>query len=64
MAMEPNPAEPVLETAHEPHLELLPALDEPKDGEEEAEEIEAEGVDDAEDAPVAVAEATQDPLKL
>ena len=41
-AMEPNPAEPVFETAPEPHLELLPALDEPKDGEEEAEEVEAE----------------------
>ena len=62
--MEPNPAEPVFETAPEPHLELLPALDEPKDGEEEAEEVEAEDADDAEDAPVAVAEATQDPLKL
>ena len=62
--MEPNPAEPVFETAPEPHLELLPALDEPKDGEEDAEEVEAEEVDDAEDAPVAVAEATQDPLKL
>jgi RNA polymerase primary sigma factor len=64
MAMEPNPAEPVFETAPEPHLELLPALDEPKDREEEAEEVEAEEVDDAEDASVAVAEATQDPLKL
>src|SRR6185503_6938250 len=62
--MEPNPAEPVFETTPEPHLELLPALDEPKDGEEEAEEVEAEEADDAEDAPVAVAEATQDPLKL
>ena len=64
MAMEPNPAEPVFETGPEPHLELLPALDEPKDGEEVAEEVDAEEVDDAEDAPVAVAEATQDPLKL
>jgi RNA polymerase primary sigma factor len=64
MAMEPNPAEPVFETAPEPHLELLPALDEPKDREEEAGEVEAEEVDDAEDASVAVAEATQDPLKL
>jgi hypothetical protein len=69
MAMEPNPAEPVFETGPEPHLELLPALDEPKDGEEvaeevDAEEVDAEEVDDAEDAPVAVAEATQDPLKL
>jgi RNA polymerase primary sigma factor len=62
--MEPNPAEPLFEAAPEPHLELLPALDEPKDGEEDAEEVEAEDVDDAEDAPVAVAEATQDPLKL
>ena len=62
--MEPNPAEPLFEAVPEPHLELLPALDEPKDGEEDAEEVEAEDVDDAEDAPVAVAEATQDPLKL
>ena len=51
--MEPNPAEPVFEPAPEPHLELLPALDEPKDGEEEAEEVEAEEADDAEDAPAA-----------
>ena len=30
-----------LRAAPEPHLELLPALDEPKDGEEDAEEVEA-----------------------
>ena len=62
--MEPNPAEPVFETAPEPHLELLPALDEPKVAEDDAEDVEAEEVDDAEEAPAAVAEATQDPLKL
>jgi RNA polymerase primary sigma factor len=59
--MEPNPAEPVFETAPdaaEPRLELLPGL-EPV---EEAEVEEAEDAD-AEDTP-AVAEATQDPLKL
>jgi hypothetical protein len=52
--MEPNAAEPVFEPAPEPHLELLPALDEVT-SEEEAEE--AEEV-------VAAPEATQDPLKL
>ncbi len=52
--MEPNAAEPVFESAPEPHLELLPALDEVT-SEEEAE--------DAEEA-VAAPEATQDPLKL
>ena len=51
--MEPNAAEPVFEPVPEPHLELLPALDEPS-GEEEAEEAEE----------VAAPEATQDPLKL
>ena len=51
--MEPNTAEPVFEPVTEPHLELLPALDEIA-GEEEAEEAEE----------VAAPEATQDPLKL
>ncbi len=50
--MEPNAAEPVFEAAPEPHLELLPALDDPSG--EEAEEAEE----------VAAPEATQDPLKL
>jgi RNA polymerase primary sigma factor len=51
--MEPqNAAEPLLEPEIEPRLELLPALDDP------AEEPGDEG------AEVAVAEATQDPLKL
>jgi len=47
--MESNAAEPVYEAVPEPHLELLPALDEPSG--EEAEEV-------------ATPEATQDPLKL
>ena len=51
--MEPNAAEPVFEPVPEPHLELLPALDEVAT-EEEAEEAEE----------VAAPEATQDPLKL
>ena len=53
------PAEPAFEAAPEPHLELLPPLDEPQDGEEEADEV-----DEVEEAAVPVAEATQDPLKL
>ncbi|MHB1243821.1 MAG: sigma-70 family RNA polymerase sigma factor [Gaiellaceae bacterium] len=61
--MEPNPAEPVFETAPdaaEPRLELLPGL-EPAETEAELEEAEDA---DAEDAPAVAAEATQDPLKL
>jgi RNA polymerase primary sigma factor len=54
--MEPNPAEPAFEPLAEPHLELLPALDEPTDG------AEVEEVEEAEE--VAAPEATQDPLKL
>ncbi len=51
--MEPqNAAEPLLEPEIEPRLELLPALGDP--GDEPAEDV----------AEVAVAEATQDPLKL
>ncbi len=62
--MEPNPAEPVFETAAdavEPRLELLPGL-EP----DEAAEVALEEAEDAdgEDAPAVAAEATQDPLKL
>ena len=53
--MESNAAEPVFEPVPEPHLELLPALDEIASG-EEAEADEAEEV--------AAPEATQDPLKL
>ncbi|HSO01437.1 MAG TPA: hypothetical protein VLS46_02820, partial [Gaiellaceae bacterium] len=62
--MEPNPAEPVFETAPdaaEPRLELLPGLEPVEEAEAALEEAEDA---DAEDAPVAVAEATQDPLKL
>ena len=52
----------------EPRLELVPALEDPE-AVEEAEEIEEEAADDDEaeaeaEAPKAVAEATQDPLKL
>ncbi len=49
--MKSNAAEPVFETAAEPHLELLPALA----------EVEA---DDEVEQVVAAPEATQDPLKL
>jgi RNA polymerase primary sigma factor len=68
LQMEPNAAEPVfpaLAEPVEPHLELLPVLD-PVDEEPEAEADEREEADDADDAEevVAVAEATQDPLKL
>ena len=61
--MEPNPAEPVFESADaaEPRLELLPGLEPAESVEVEAEEADP---DDAEEAPPAVAEATQDPLKL
>ena len=71
--MEPNAAEPVfhaLSEPAEPHLELLPGLEpvvEEAEPAAEADEAEAESDDDAEDEPeevVAVAEATQDPLKL
>ena len=50
MQMETNAAEPVLEPVQEPHLELLPALDQVTDTEEVEE--------------VAAPESTQDPLKL
>jgi RNA polymerase primary sigma factor len=62
--MEPNPAEPVFETAPdtaEPRLELLPGLEPVEEAEAEVEEAEDA---DAEDAPAVAAEATQDPLKL
>ena len=67
--MEPNAAEPVFHAVPEPaepHLELLPGLEPAADPEPEAEaEAEAEPEDDDEaDEVVAVAEATQDPLKL
>ncbi len=54
--MEHNAAEPLADLAAEPHLELLPALDDPA-GEEEPEADDEPG-----DAPAL--EATQDPLKL
>ncbi|MCP9484818.1 MAG: sigma-70 family RNA polymerase sigma factor [Gaiellaceae bacterium MAG52_C11] len=53
--MEHNAAEPLGDLASEPHLELLPALDDPAGEETEPE-------DEPADAPAA--EATQDPLKL
>ena len=69
--MEPNAAEPVFHAVPEPaepHLELLPGLEpvdtpEPEAEAAEAEEAETED-DDEPDEVVAVAEATQDPLKL
>jgi RNA polymerase primary sigma factor len=70
--MEPNAAEPVFQPASdpaEPRLELLPGLepleDEPAPDAVAATEAEAgEEADDEEEEVVAVAEATQDPLKL
>ena len=71
--MEPNAAEPVFEPVPdpaEPRLELLPGLepleDEPApEAVAETEATEAgEDADDEEEEVVAVAEATQDPLKL
>ena len=68
--MEPNAAEPVFHAVPEPaepHLELLPGL-EPIDTpapKSEAAEPEAKAEEEEEpDEVVAVAEATQDPLKL
>jgi len=52
--MEPTAAEPVFEPAPEPHLELLPALD----------DVTTEEADEEADEVVAAPEATQDPLKL
>ena len=70
--MEPNAAEPVFHAVpdpSEPHLELLPGLEPLVDAPEpEAEaEADAEATDDddeADEVVAAVAEATQDPLKL
>jgi RNA polymerase primary sigma factor len=63
--MEPNAAEPVFEPLPEPHLELLPALDEVASGDEAEEAEETDETEDSDDAPeVAAPEATQDPLKL
>ncbi len=55
--MEHNAVEPLSEPPSEPHLELLPALDEQEDV-----AADAEDEDDAVSAPAFV--ATQDPLKL
>ncbi|MEO5576462.1 MAG: sigma-70 family RNA polymerase sigma factor [Gaiellaceae bacterium] len=70
MQMEPNAAEPVFHAAPtepaEPRLELLPGL-EPIEQEREADdavEVGAEVENDDTEEVVAVAEATQDPLKL
>src|SRR5688500_18759097 len=67
--MEPNAAEPVFPAVPEPRLELLPGLeplDEEPEAAEDAVEVDAEEADEADDVEevVAVAEATQDPLKL
>src|SRR5215216_2012300 len=68
--MEPNAAEPVFHAAPEsaePRLELLPGLEpvaEPEPDAEAEAEPEAAEEDEEEEEVVAVAEATQDPLKL
>ena len=68
--MEPNPAEPVFQSVPEPaepRLELLPGLEpaetEPAPEDEAVDAAEVEPEDDEEEI-VAVAEVTQDPLKL
>jgi RNA polymerase primary sigma factor len=66
--MEPNPAEPVFHAVPEPvepRLELLPGLDPVEEVAEPDPEAETEPEeDDEEEEVVAVAEPTQDPLKL
>jgi RNA polymerase primary sigma factor len=69
MALRPLPEPAHDETADgepappEPHLELLPALDDAEEA-EEAEEPEDDADDEAVEARVEVVEQTQDPLKL
>ena len=62
MEQQPLADYPLEDAQLEPHLELLPALEEPE-AEAEADEPVEVGEDD-EEAPIVVLEATQDPLKL
>jgi RNA polymerase primary sigma factor len=69
MEQRPLPNETLEAPFVEPRLELVPALEDPEaeteaEPEAEAEEVEEDAADDDEAPPKAVAEATQDPLKL
>ena len=69
MEQQPLAETPLEDTFPEPHLELLPALDEPEaevadEDADESPELREVGEDDDEGPSVAALEATQDPLKL